>query len=206
MFLWQRLPENVESAPVFAQNPEQFGLGASHYKPDQLQCIVAQENAGWIPEEWEWSLSFGSPQPAECCGIFGGNNLDFIRYYADRALRVIEAPENQVGWTKVGHKGEYNTTIEQYHLAACVRFHRARPGSAFRNVDIAYLFESFAEAFNPNIAAKRGFTHLLAAAKRNVELAERMEKRVQREYPEPYERCLSFMREREKVRPGSVFG
>jgi hypothetical protein len=195
VFLWQRLPEEVEQAAVFAQNPEQFEVGASHYKPEVLQRVLTQETQGWIPKEWEWSLSFGNPQPAECCGIFGGHQIDFIHYYADQALRVIDAPENSPGWALIPRKGEYATTIEQYHLAACIRFHRNRSGSPFPAVDIRYLFDSFADAFNPNLAAKLGFTHLLAGAKRNQQLAERLEQRVRRDFPDSYERCLRFIAE-----------
>lgn len=188
VFLWRRLPEAVERAPVFAQNPEPFTVGASHYKPDRLVQLMT-ETAGWIPPEWEWSLSHGEFQRGECCGIAGGTALEFIQYYADTALRVIEEPANRAGWAKVADKGEFNTLIEQYHLAACVDFHRQRPDSPFRGVEIRYLFDSFGDAFDANLAAKVGFTHLLASAKRSRAVALRLEKRTARDYPAAFDRC-----------------
>lgn len=198
VFLWNRLPENVERAPVFAQNPEHFTIGVSHYKPDRMQRLMTQETHGWIPPEWEWSLSHGDPQRGECCGIAGGNDLDFIHYYADSALRVIDDPRNRDGWSLVSDKGEFNTLIEQYHLAACIDYHRNRQDSPYRGVEIRYLFDSFSDAFNPNLAAKRGFTHLLSNAKQNVVVADRMEKRVARDYPKGYERCLQYVSNRKE--------
>jgi len=194
VFLWHRLPEKVERAAVFAQNPEYFSIGASHYKPERLRRLMTHDTNGWIPTEWEWSLSLGDPQRGECCGIAGGNHLEFIRHYADTAMRVIEDPRNHAGWSEVADKGEFNTLIEQYHLAACVEYHRERPDSPYRGVEIRYLFDSFAEAFDVNVAAKVGFTHLLASAKQNAAVAARLEKRVARDFPDLYERCLSYVR------------
>lgn len=190
VFLWRALPPEVERAAVFAQNPEPFMIGASHYKPERLQRLLAAEPAGWIPREWEWALSHSELQRGECCGIAGGNQLDFIHYYADTAIRVIEDPRNRPGWSKVPDKGEFNTLIEQYHLAACVDFHRHDPRSPFRGVEIRYLFSSFAEAFNPNVAAQRGFTHLLASSKQNAAVVARLEQRVARDFPEASDRCV----------------
>ena len=190
VFLWKRLPPDVESAPVFAQNPHHFPLGGS--KVQEVHRLFAERTRGWIPQEWEWSLSFGSPQRGECCGIMGGNHIDFIRYYSDNAIKLIEDPRNQLGWSLVDNKFEHTTVVEEYHLAACVDYHRNRPDSPYREVGIRYVFDSFAQAFNPNVAAKLGFTHLQVSAKQNKVLADRLEKRVKQDYPERYERCIRF--------------
>jgi hypothetical protein len=192
VFLWRRLPDHVERAAVFAQNPEPFAIGASHYKPEVLTQLMTIEADGWVPPEWEWCLSHGDPQRGECCGIAGGNRVDFLRYYADSAIRVIDDPRNRAAWTTIRDKGEFNTLIEQYHLAACVDYHRHHPASPYRGVEIRYLFDSFGDAFNPNIAAKLGFTHLLASSKQNAAVVSRLEQRVARDYPEAFERCVRY--------------
>lgn len=194
VFLWQQLPARVEQADVFAQNPEPFTLGASHYRPERFQQLFAVESAGWVPPEWEWALSHGNPQRGECCGIVGGNHLEFIRYYANTAIRVIEEPRNRAGWARVGDKAEFNTLIEQYHLAACVDHHRHHPASSFRGVEIRYLFNAFGDPFDPNVAARAGFTHLLATAKQSMAVAARIERRVARDHPEAYARCVEQAR------------
>lgn len=193
VFLWRRLPEHVERAAVFAQNPEPFTIGASHYKPELLTRLLTEAAGGWVPPEWEWCLSLGDPQRGECCGIAGGNRIDFLRYYADTAIRVIEDARNRGAWATVADKGEFNTLIEQYHLAACVDYHRHHPASPYRGVEIRYVFNSFGDAFDPNIAAKLGFTHLLASAKQSRSVAVRLEQRIARDYPEAFDRCLRFV-------------
>jgi hypothetical protein len=191
VILWKRLPAIVESAPVFAQNPDPFVIGASHYKPEQLQQFLTQAQ-GLVPREWEWSLSFGPSQHGANCGIMGGNHIEFIHYYAESAINIVEDTRNQAGWCLAGDKYEYNTAIEQFHLSACIEYHRNRPDSRYHAVEIRYLFDSFGHAFNPNIAAKAGFTHLITCAKQHKVLADRLEKRVKRDYPKQYERCIRF--------------
>jgi hypothetical protein len=195
IFLWKRLQAKVENAPVFAQNPEPFAIGASHYQPEKMKLLMTERTDGWVPPEWDWALSFGNPQRGECCGVLGGNRVDFIRYYADTAIKMIEDKRNEAGWAFVANKGGFITSIEQYHLAACVDYHRNRPDSRFRQVEIRYVFDSFAHAFNSNMAEKLGFTHLQSSAKQSKVLAERLEKRVKRDYSEQYQRCIRFKSE-----------
>lgn len=54
------------------------------------------------------------------------------------------------------------------------------------------MFDSAKEAFDPATAARVGYTHLIATAKRNPEIASRLQARVARDHPAQYERCLSY--------------
>ena len=63
VFLWKQLPNKIESAPL-CTNPEQFIVGASLYKPNEMHHAMKQRTQGLIPEEWEWLLSLGDPQHA----------------------------------------------------------------------------------------------------------------------------------------------
>jgi hypothetical protein len=83
-----------------------------------------------------------------------------------------------------------NILIEQYLLAACLEFHWQRQESTHKNTEVRYLFHSSDEAFDETVAARAGYTHLLGGAKSNAALAQRLEARVQRDYPAYYERCL----------------
>ena len=192
VYLWKRLPERIESAPVFGQNPELFALGASHYRPEAVQTALTKNTSGWIPVEWEWSLSHGSPQSAACCGIFGGNHLEFVYHYADSAIRCVQDTRNSSGWSSLGGAGNHVTLLEQYHLAACATFHYQRPQSTFRSVELRHLFPSESTAFQPNAAAQMGYTHLLADAKRDKRVAGRLEQRVKRDFPNFYPRCFNI--------------
>jgi hypothetical protein len=197
VFLWKRLPEHVESADVLAQNPEPFDSGASYYQPEALEEALRASGQGWLPQEWKWYRSDGRAQRGDCCGIFGGTRVDFIQHYAAQARRLIEHPANQQAWRKLPARRDQNTLFEQYLLAACLEHHRSQPGAGHAPVEIRYLFTSLEEAFSRQRAAEVGFTHFIAGAKKNAELTERLERRVQRDYPERYERCLACLRRRE---------
>lgn len=189
VFLWRRFPERIESAQVLAQNPEDFTLGTSYYRPEKFDRALSA-CGGWAPEEWEWYASIGGARRrAACCGVFGGNNLEFIRHYANTAFALAENPRNQPGWARLNKESSDNLLFEQYLLSACVNYHQGRAGSPFRDIDIQYLFSRQDEAFSSHAAAALGYTHLIGA-KRNHHVAERLQRRVEREYPECYERIV----------------
>jgi hypothetical protein len=203
VFLWKRLPPRLEAAPLFAQNPEYFVVGESFYRPQDLEAALSQSPQSWLPEEWRWFRARGGTQEAANCGIFGGAYLDFIHYYADRAIRLIQHPKNQLAWPRLSDKIGHTVLFEQYLLSACVEYHRNRAGSPHRGLRLEYLFESVEEAFQPERAAQAGFTHIWGA-KSSWAMAQRVERRVQRDYPQQYERCLKYHDSRRVVVPRPV--
>ncbi len=190
VFLWKPLPKRLESAPVFAQHPEYFSIDWD-YKPEEFITFLKNIRGRWIPEEFEWYSSKIDVQKGENCGILGGNRVDFIQYYADAAMKLVEYPINQASWSLLGDHIPRNLLVEQYLLAACVEYHKNRQSSPYKDINIQYLFNSSDDAFNPNKAKELGYTHLLGTSKRNRVIAERLENRVKNDYPEYYERCLS---------------
>jgi hypothetical protein len=180
----------VSGAPVFAQYPEHFA-GAWYYRPEAFERVLKTTDGGWLPEEWEWYRSAGIGQRGECCGILGGNRVDFINHYARIGIRLIEDPANQPAWAALTDKEAHNILFEQYLLSACLEYHKAAAQSPYRDVSITYVFEQPRDAFNPAKAAEVGYTHLMGA-KRDGELARRLEMRVMKDYPQYYERCLRY--------------
>jgi len=190
VFLWKPLPARLASAPVLAQNPEFFTEGQSYYHPEVFEAALTGNRGAWLPPEWRWYRAGGAGQRGECCGIFGGTRTDFIGHYADQAIRLIEHPANRRALRQVDDKIGHNILFEQYLLSACVDYHRAHHDSAFRDIAIDYVFASLDDAFNPDVAAEVGYTHLIADAKRNPDVAARLESRVRRDYPALYDRAL----------------
>jgi len=189
VFLWKRLPGRLERAAVIAQNPECFPLTReSWYRPTTYTHAI-RESDGWAPDEWWWSTSRELSE-AFCCGIVGGTATAFLSYYADLAIRMIDHPRNRAAFARLGSPIGDNILLEQYLLAACVRFHQQHQGSAYNDVDVHCLFDSTAEAFDESAAARAGYTHLIGAAKRNTTLVHRLAARVRRDYPALYRRCL----------------
>lgn len=182
VFLWNRLNEEIEQSDVFAQNPEPIVLGDSCYRPSELEAKVE-----WLPDEWIWYLRNQQSLRAECCGIFGGSNIEFIQDYASKAMQLVTDPRNRLGLASLSEKPGHMILIEQLFLTACIE-HR-------RNIEIRYIFDSIEDAYNPDRATEAGFTHLAAGAKRNARICRQLERRVQRELPEFYERCVGFLNE-----------
>lgn len=189
VFLWQPLPHDFISAPLFVQCPDFFVPRASYYKPELLESTVSRGGEIWLPAEWVWFRTSGVRQRGESCGIFGGRRIDFIQHYTNQAFKLLEHPANQPGWSFMENKIDHNILLEQYLLAACVDYHRDRATSPFRDIEIKYLFTSLDDALASDDATRLGYTHLVGTAKKNPQIITRMEQRMKRDYPDYYERC-----------------
>lgn len=190
VFLWKPLPV-TSLTDVFAQSPEYFYLGESFYKPDVLSELV-QQQGGWLPNEWQCYLSRGNIQRAECCGVFGGGAIEFINYYADLAISTIEHAANRCVWQTLDDEIERNILLEQYLLSACISY-RNHKNVSHQPIAIEYLFASEADAFNAEKSAAVGYTHLIADTKKNPSIANNLERRVRKDYPEAYQCCLEYL-------------
>ena len=192
VFLWKPLPSWVTASPLFAQNPEWLPP-LNFYHPEA--CTEAVRAAqGWLPDEWDSYLAAGG-SVAVNCGVLGGQDTGFLTYYADLAIRIIEHPRNQAAWAVLSANTGVAILIEQYFLGACIEHHRNRPGSAYKHIQMAYLFPTFEDALDPERATSLGYTHLINGAKINRALMHRLERRVQEDYPQYYERCLRYLGE-----------
>jgi hypothetical protein len=190
VFLWKPLPSRAVSSPLFAQNPEWLPA-LNFYRP--AACTEAvRAHEGWLPEEWVSYLA-ADGDVAVNCGVLGGQDPAFVAYYADLAIRIIEHPRNQAAWSALKANVADAILIEQFFLNACIEHHRNRPGSAYRHIQIAYLFPSFEDALDHQQAKTLGYTHLINGAKTNRVLMQRLERRVQQDHPEYYERCLRYL-------------
>ena len=189
VFLWRPLPSEITSAPIFAQNPEQFTFGQGVYRPDRWEEAV-RAVGGNLPEEWLW-YTRRQGNVAVCCGILGGNEVEFIGQYADRAIHMIKHCKNQIALSSSTEKLGSNILIEQYFLAGYINYHKFDWKSSFCGIDIKYLFSSIDDSIAN--AAARGYTHLIAGAKKNSAIAERLESRVRKEYPEQFSKLASYL-------------
>ncbi len=178
VFLWRPLPAWLTSAPVFVQCPEHHAFGQGRCDPRQIAMLFESHGLS-LHAEWEFALSqAGSRFREESCGILGGNHMDFIHYYAQTSIDMVTNPAHTAAWGELHNKDGFNMLIEQFWLAACVNYHRYAPESPFRGVTIRHLFASMDEAFNPEAAARVGFTHLLGDAKATPGVSARLERRV----------------------------
>jgi hypothetical protein len=164
-----------------AQNPERFPFQATYYAPADLIRAVRRVN-GWVPEELQWYTDFEANE-ACCCGIFGGNRLDFINQYSEHAIALVE--RNQQAWTSLANETDYDVVVEQYLLSAFYYF-QCR-SNRYADVELAYLFTTESDAYDPPTASAAGFTHVMGDAKHSPVVLARLESRVQRELPRSYQ-------------------
>lgn len=178
VFLWKALPTSLAAAPVLAQCPEQHALENAWCGPRHIEYLFDRHNLS-LPVEWQWASSRNTTWfREENCGIMGGRRVDFIRHYAQTAIRLVSDPANRAVWAELPDLSGYNMLIEQFLLACCVDYHRIDPASAYRGVNIRYLFADWTEAHSPQAASLAGYTHLLGDAKTNPVVTARLERRV----------------------------
>lgn len=192
VFLWTPLPSSIENAQVFAQCPETYHSIDQHHSPVAIERAFAHHHLE-LPAEWQWSRSRWDRHFREDnCGILGGTQVDFLRYYSQTALDLLLHPQYAPAWADIPEKDGFNQIMEQFWLAACHDFHRFAPDSPFRGLGIRYLFPSLDHAFHPDCAARAGFTHLLGDAKQHPLVSRRLEERVQREDSALYRQCVQL--------------
>jgi hypothetical protein len=193
VFLWRPLPGDMTSAPAFAQHMDEFPM-TGQCGPRIIEDAFARAGLS-LPAEWEWVRSHhaGSYREANC-GIFGGTNTAFIRYYAQLALDLALNPGHSPAWASIPDRFGLNPTVEQFVFTACADYHRFNPGSPHRGLYTRYLFPSAAEAYDPAHARRAGYTHLLGDAKQHPHTMARLEARVRTEDPVYYARCEAVLR------------
>jgi hypothetical protein len=193
VFLWEPLPPRMLHAPLLAQNPEYFIVGKSDwYMPEKIEAALG--SGGWLPVEWRWYRGFqGIIQKGICCGIFGGNRIDFINHYAEAAIRIIDHPSNEAIMWQIDNKVKHMVVLEQFILSSMVEYHKYNADD-FNNIDVEYLFKDGVDAIQHG--DENGYTHLTGGAKRNALLMQRLEERVKNDYPEHYDRCMKYLRAR----------
>lgn len=188
VFLWGRLPERLLTAPVFAQNPEYFTEQSNYYLPLEMEAAIIGSGRGWLPPEWRWGRDiYGSFQKSMNTGIYGGNHVDFIQYAANLHLELLHHPSNLTILQDLPEKARVTGMLEMCLPSLCADFHAGREGSPFHDIDVEYLFQSAEAAYAE--AEAMGYTHLLGGAKRQPSTVAKLERRVQRDFPDQYERC-----------------
>src|SRR6516225_3493918 len=188
VFLWKRLPADLDSAAVLAQHPEFYGPDQTIYRTEDVERAFA-ETGGILPIEWRWARANSDGLIADNCGIVGGCDVAFLRHFAATALELIERPENAAGWSQHPNKWPFVYIVEQFMLSACVGYHQFHPGSACKGVRAGFLFRSWDGARDPREAEQRGFTHLMGWSKRVPAIMHRLSERVRKEWPEVVWRC-----------------
>ncbi|MGD2082562.1 MAG: hypothetical protein PVF91_06325 [Chromatiales bacterium] len=192
-FLWLPLPRRLERAEVFAQSPEPFEPGASFYQPERIESAILGSGER-LPKEWSWYRSRPGRLRGECCGIYGGCHVGFLRYVAGLAIGLLEDPRIRVAMATLEDKPRLMVVLEQFLPAASVSYHGQRHDSPFHGVRMEYLVNETPDLFRPGRAASLGFTHLLGGVKRMPAVTRLLEDLVYRHDRRQYDRCVKAVR------------
>lgn len=194
VFLFKVLPDEIVNAPVFAQSEEPFlSWGGQGYRPQVIEALIDGSEAGWLPKEWRWyRKQLSSVQKGVCCGIFGGNDLEFIHCYARSALKLLRWPGNRNALITLPGRKWLIMHVEQYLLSAYVSYYQFYDSTRFPGLEVRYLLD-YREL--PNDAANKGFVHLIGQSKNNELICEKLERRVRENYPARYEQLTRYLRD-----------
>ena len=200
VYLWEPLPPRILTADILGQNLERFEFDRdSWYKPQRLNQFIQRAN-GWVPKEWAWYAGERG-ETAVCCGIFGGQNIDFVRQYADTALEFATHPRNASAWLELRDLADHCVLLEQYLLNAMLTYHN-RHASESTQVELRCLFDSVSDgvvvgAHSDAMGSQSefvgvGYTHLMGSLKKNPRTADQLERIVRRDCPEHFDRCVKY--------------
>jgi hypothetical protein len=189
LYLWEDLPATLHTAPVLAAYPEYSGFGFQAYNLATMKAQIAR-GGGWLPPELQSHRTDRKGLRSWNCCIVGGQRADFLSFYANQAIRLIEDPANADVMRRRRDNLDDMLVIEQHMLAACADHHAAVRDGPFSGLRVASLFDGEDDARQN--AGSRGFTHLIGSLKRNEDVLQRLEHRVKRDYPAAYERCLAL--------------
>jgi hypothetical protein len=87
VFLFNRLPEEYNTADLVVQHIENTNMINFYYDLDQFEKHVG-DKFFYDPNK---KLAFN-------CGIFGGNNFDAIISYFQESMKLLLSPKNEVYW------------------------------------------------------------------------------------------------------------
>jgi hypothetical protein len=185
VFLWRRLPARVEGAGLFAQNPERFSPSSPDYQPAALVAGL-DESGVVVPEALRWYAQIGG-NDAYCCGIVGGQRVDLLNDYADRALALAK---HQGPLAKLASHIELNVLLEQYFLSAYCFHQIAVAGDT--SLRIEHLFDSEFASQLASESRRVGYTHLIGPAKQDDFLLAKVERYVATRLPDYHARAAKL--------------
>ena len=154
IFLFKRLDSYFEDSEVLTQHLEYD----THFFYSASQFIDPLVNKYFFAEK---TISTSANM-----GIFGGINLDFIKFFAEESLKMTLDPLNKKAIQQTYFNKNFTAAcmIEQYYMSLL---------ADIKNVPVTYLFHQY-ENYNEK-AIEFGYTHLWAA---KISLRKRLEPKI----------------------------
>jgi len=156
VFIWEKFPEALERAPLIAQHEEK---NLKFYKEPLLYLNKAISD---LRPELCYNPSANGELLSVNAGIFGGNDIEFIKTYSLSALAFIKKYMNDI--LGFGAPATLNAVLEQY-LFYQMAFARSKP--------VDFMFDHVSENFREVMRLEHvphcsSFVHLFGSAKRDI--------------------------------------
>lgn len=181
VFIWNAFPENIliESDFVVQHAEKEIEFGK------KLCQDIYNNFEGFTPELLNYTLKGGLIEEVSSYnfGVFGGNNIEFIKFYVDFVFDFIE--KNSKNLSKV-MTGALSVYLEQGIFHQLSNQYNMKVGKLFdevENFDFFYQFDKI-----PNMY----YIHTIGGAKRNPIINEQIYLNLLNEYPEYHSKIKSL--------------
>ncbi len=182
IFIWEKLNSELFAGEIFAQNREEnFGLYHNLY-------TTFLDGIALMPKEVKPYFEESHQFEGINMGVFGGNNIKFIKEYANSALTYVL--KNQKFLLK--KRTPYiNHFFEQFLLKCFVSYY---------DIKVSYLFDTISNDFQEVLKLhhapfKSKYVHIVGSAKKNELIAELILLNLKAHFPNVYDRLQKILPE-----------
>lgn len=191
VFLPKRLKPSIESADLIAQNWE---IGTAACYGNMMNNI--KEKTSTVLPQFLSNVITANSIPSYNAGVIGGNDLDFIKEYCNRAFQFIEMNNlrdpnpNEV---EVIH----NILFEQILFAALVKEKGKKVATVLDHSigDNKYSYDEFCDFYK---FEDTDLMHVIGGHKKNKRVCELLERVLLQKYPEYYSRIVNLFADTHK--------
>lgn len=185
VYIWERFPKEFESADLVAQNIE---VPISVYR-DGINAIKK-----YFPVYPQWLNSYSHYSKQEFiganAGVIGGNDIEFLRRYADCAVKAIDDNSGLWSMEDTPSLGNTNVVYEQllfYHMAIKEQKHITTLFDGKDNGQYQSLYNF------DDVPYDSTYIHCLGECKKKIEICKKLEYRLCADYYEYYNRIVSLL-------------
>lgn len=175
VYLWKKLPQKVLSHRMIAQSRE------AEPHTNYMHTVYVASRRSLVKSGVTLPASWSFPDTkAYNCGVMGGTDIDAIRRYVGEAKQFVRDCR-EYGWNRLGvSTASMNVMVEQLTMYTFAARHNIPVGLLFEDFDVAGSHE--------NRSRELGYTHMMADKNASAGVLQRLSERVQRDYPEQFDR------------------
>lgn len=179
IFLWSKLPNNIEEASLCCQNKEII-------TSDYIKALkIMNEDFKTIPS----IFNINKDQNSINAGILGGNNINFIHEYSNFILSLYKQNKRFFEYREK-ESGFYNIILEQLAFAKLASENNEKITYLIEGSDFNEMVNQVMDIFTVPVTTK--YIHLLGNLKKYTSLSQFICNCLRYEYPDQYEKIKKY--------------